>query len=76
MKEQDHQQHLYIGEPDEDLVESLEPDQLVVEMDKPFPRRPLSSGAVAGLWALRVFLLTITGIVVYAFISGVIRSPR
>ncbi len=38
---QDHQQHIYLGEPEEDLIESPEPDQLVVEMDKPVSRRHL-----------------------------------
>jgi hypothetical protein len=73
---QDHQQHIYLGEPDEDLIESLEPDQLVVEMDKAVPRKRLSGRGVAGLWALRVFLLTITGMVIYAFVAGVINTPR
>jgi hypothetical protein len=27
--EPDHQSHIYLGEPDEDLIESLEPNQLV-----------------------------------------------
>jgi hypothetical protein len=73
---QDHQKHIYLGEPDEDLIESLEPDQLVVEMDKPVARRRLSGRVIVGLWALRVFLLTITGMVIYAFVAGVINTPR
>ena len=76
MKVQDHKQHIYLGEPEEDLIESLEPDQLVVEMDRPVSRRQLGGYAVAGLWALRVFLLTITGMVIYAFVEGVINTPR
>ncbi|MHB8613480.1 MAG: hypothetical protein ACYDAL_13780 [Candidatus Dormibacteraceae bacterium] len=76
MKEQDHRQHIYLGEPDEDLIESLEPDQLVAEMDKPVPRMRLSSRAVVGLWALRVFLLAISGMVVYAFVAGVINTRQ
>ena len=73
---QDHQQHIYLGEPEEDLIESLEPDQLVVEMDKPVARRRLSSWTIAGLWALRIFLVTITGMVIYAFVAGVINTAR
>jgi hypothetical protein len=73
---QDHQQHIYLGEPEEDLIESLEPDQLVTEMDKPVSRRQLSGQTVVGLWALRIFLLTITGMVVYAFVAGVINTSR
>jgi hypothetical protein len=73
---EDHKQHVFLGEPDEDLIESLEPDQLVAEMDKPVPRRLLSGRAIVGLWALRVFLITITGLVVYAFVAGVMTTPR
>jgi hypothetical protein len=73
---QDHQQHIYVGEPEEDLIESLEPDQLVIEMDKPVSPRRLSGYATAGLWALRVFLLSITGMVIYAFVAGVINPPH
>jgi hypothetical protein len=73
---QDHQQHIYLGEPEEDLIESLEPDQLVVEMDKPVSRRQLSGLTTTGLWALRIFLLTITAMVIYAFVAGVINTPR
>jgi hypothetical protein len=73
---QDHQQHIYLGEPEEDLIESLEPDQLVIEMDKPVSRRQLSGLTTAGLWALRLFLLTITAMVIYAFVAGVINTPR
>jgi len=73
---QDHQQHIYLGEPEEDLIEALEPDQLVVEMDKPVSRRQLSGPTTAGLWALRIFLVTITAMVIYAFVAGVINTPR
>ena len=73
---QDHQQHIYLGEPEEDLIESLEPDQLVVEMDKPVSRRRMSRYTTAGLWTLRVFLLTVTAMVMYAFVAGVINTPR
>jgi len=73
---QDHQQHIYLGEPEEDLIESLEPDQLVIEMDKPVSHRRLSAYTTAGLWALRLFLLTITAMVIYAFVAGVINTPR
>lgn len=73
---QDHQQHIYLGEPEEDLIESLEPDQLVIEMDKPVSRRQLNGLTTAGLWALRLFLLTITAMVIYAFVAGVINPPR
>ncbi len=67
----EHQRHIYQGEPDEDLIEGLEPDQLVSAMYRPVPRRRLQPRVVAALWALRVFLLVVTAAVVYAFIAGV-----
>jgi hypothetical protein len=72
--EPDHQSHLYLGEPDEDLIESLEPDQLVGAIDRPVPRRRLSRFAEVGLWGLRVWLLVVAAMVVYIFVAGVIRS--
>lgn len=70
----EHRRHIYLGEPDEDLIEALEPDQLVSAMDLPVPRRRLSRATSAGLWVLRVFLVLVTGLVVYAFVSGVIHG--
>ena len=71
---EDHRRHIYLGEPDEDLIEALEPDQLVSAMDQPVDRRHLGRGVSAGLWALRLFLLLVTGLVVYAFVAGVVRG--
>ena len=70
----EHRRHIYVGEPDEDLIEALEPDQLVSAMDLPVARRRLSSAMSAGLWALRVFLVLVSALVVYAFVSGVLRG--
>ena len=70
----DHRRHIYVGEPDEDLIEALEPDQLVSAMDLPVARRRLSRAMSAGLWALRVFLVLVSALVVYAFVSGVLRG--
>ena len=74
MKSQDHQQHIYLGEPDEDLIEALEPDQLVSAMDVAVPRRILSRSLTVALWALRVFLLVLSAMVVYAFVVSVHRG--
>jgi len=74
MKVPDHQQHIYLGEPDEDLIESLEPDQLVSAMDIAVPRRRFSRSLTLALWALRVFLLTITSMVVYIFVISVLKG--
>ena len=66
-----HVQHHFRGEPDEDLIDSLEPDQLVSAMDLPVPRRRLSRPVESALWALRIFLVTMTLAVVYVFVRGV-----
>lgn len=63
-------QHHYLGEPDEDLIESLEPDQLVSAMELAIPRRELSGPVQAALWALRVFLIVMTLAVIYVFVKG------
>ncbi|MHB8510064.1 MAG: hypothetical protein ACYDGR_15725 [Candidatus Dormibacteria bacterium] len=70
----DHLEHLYLGEPDEDLVEWLEPDQLVAAMEMPVGRRTFSRRVAAGLLLLRIFLLLSTAMVIYAFVSGVLRG--
>lgn len=71
MKDQlpaEHLRHLYEGEPDEDLVEALEPDQLVYARDRHLPRHRLGGWAQTGLWALRLFVLATSGLVVYTFV--------
>ncbi|GAC1372861.1 MAG: hypothetical protein NVSMB32_16510 [Actinomycetota bacterium] len=72
--EPDHQSHRYLGEPDEDLIESLEPDQLVRAVDQPVPRRRLSRVASASLWGLRIWLVVVGAMVVYVFVAGVIKG--
>jgi hypothetical protein len=47
----------------------LEPDQLVVDKSRPVPRAQLSERANAGLWALRVFVLVVSAMVIYTFVS-------
>ena len=71
---QDHQRHLYEGEPDDDLIVALEPDQLVVAVNHPVPHRQLSTTVEVGLWTLRVFLLLTSAAVIYAFVMGVVRG--
>lgn len=70
----EHQRHLYEGEPDEDLIEALEPDQLVHAMDRPLPRRRLGAWAEAGLWALLLFVLAMSALVVYTFVASISYS--
>lgn len=73
MKEPDlpeHVRHIYEGEPDEDLIEALEPDQLVDAMEVKLPQVKLGGWIQAGLWALRLFVLAMTALVVYTFVAG------
>lgn len=72
--EPEHQHHIYVGEPDEDLIESLEPDQLVQAVGIPLPRRTLGRGASAGLWGLRILMLAMAAMVVYVFVVGALQG--
>jgi hypothetical protein len=59
-------------EPDEDPIELigyLESDQLVRERSQPVVRARLSSRHRWLLWALRVFGLALTAMVIYTFVS-------
>ncbi|MFN2463552.1 MAG: hypothetical protein ABR573_06585 [Candidatus Dormibacteria bacterium] len=62
-----HRRHLFEGEPDEDLILGLEPDQLVEVMNQRLPRAPVDPALSAALWALRVFLLVLAAMAVYSF---------
>jgi hypothetical protein len=57
---------------DSDLVLFLEPDQLVADKSRPVPRAQLSRRAKIGLWALRVFVLVVSAMVIYTFVSQVL----
>jgi hypothetical protein len=52
----------------EELVMYLERDQLASDTGRPVPRARLSRGVTVGLWALRVFALVVSAMVVYTFI--------
>lgn len=54
---------------DNELVEFLEPDQLVTDKSRPLPRAQLSRRAGLALWALRVFLVVVAAMVIYTFFS-------
>lgn len=57
-------------EPSEDeLIMHLERDQFVAETSRPVPRVALSARATAGLWALRVFVIVVSLMVIYTFIA-------
>ncbi|MFN2466401.1 MAG: hypothetical protein ABR598_09085 [Candidatus Dormibacteria bacterium] len=67
---EEHRRHIFEGEPDEDLIQGLEPDQLVEVMNLHLPRARVGPLTTAGLWALRVVLLLLTVMAVYSFIAG------
>jgi hypothetical protein len=53
---------------EDELIMHLERDQFVAETARPVPRAALSSAAVAGLWALRVFVVLVSAMVIYTFV--------
>jgi hypothetical protein len=53
----------------EELVMYLERDQLVSDTGQPVPLARLGRRAKAGLWALRVFALVVSAMVIYTFIA-------
>ncbi len=54
----------------DELVEFLERDQLVQDKQRPLPRAELSRRAQVALWALRVFCLVVSAMVIYTFLAG------
>jgi hypothetical protein len=55
---------------EDELIMHLERDQFVAETSRPVPRAPLSARASAGLWALRVFVVLVSAMVIYTFVAG------
>jgi hypothetical protein len=47
----------------------LDRGQLVAETSRPVPRAALSARAAAGLWALRVFAVLVSLMIIYTFID-------
>ena len=58
-----------MSDHDELLPNYLEADQLAAETSRPVPPAALTRPAVIGLWALRVFVVAMSAIVVYVFVS-------
>jgi hypothetical protein len=54
---------------EDELIMHLERDQFVAETSRPVPRAHLSAAARAGLWALRVFVVLLSLMVLYTFID-------
>ena len=61
------------GHHESQLIESLEPDQLVAAVAKPLPRLRLSRPVRIALWVVRSFVLMISALVVYTFIVKLIE---
>jgi len=53
----------------DELIMDLERDQIVAATSRPVPRATLGSRATAGLWALRVFVVLVSLMVIYTFID-------
>ena len=60
------------GQPDErfedETIMHLERDQFVAETSRPVARAPFTPSVTAALWALRVFAVVVSLMVVYTFI--------
>jgi hypothetical protein len=56
-------------EDDEELVDFLEPDQLVTDKSRHVPRVRLTTRASFWLWMLRVFVLVVSAMVIYTFFA-------
>ena len=64
--EQDLQAHERF---EDELIMHLERDQFVAETARPVSRAALSSHTTAWLWALRVFVVLVSLMVIYTFID-------
>jgi hypothetical protein len=51
------------------LIMDLERDQIVAATSRPVPRATLHPRAIVGLWALRVFVVLVSLMVIYTFIN-------
>ena len=56
---------------EDELIMDLELDQFVAETSRPVPRANLSPRARAGLWALRVFVVVVSAMVIYTFFAQI-----
>jgi len=54
---------------EDELIMHLERDQFVGETSRPVPRAGLSARASVGLWALRVFVVLVSLMVIYTFVE-------
>jgi type IV secretory pathway VirB3-like protein len=56
-------------EAEQQLIAYLEHDQLVADKTRPVARAGLTRRASVGLWLLRVFVVLVSAMVTYTFIS-------
>ncbi len=56
-------------EQEQELVMFLERDQLVADKSRPLERLPLSGRMSVALWVLRVFVVVVSAMVIYTFVS-------
>jgi hypothetical protein len=57
------------GPVDDELIWHLEREQLTAETSRPVPPAVLTTAAAAGLWALRVFVVVVSLMVIYSFVD-------
>jgi hypothetical protein len=57
----------------QEMVEFLERDQLVHDTSQPVGRMALSRAASTGLWAMRVFVIIVSAMVIYTFVSQLVH---
>ena len=55
---------------EQELIMNLERDQLVAATSTPVQAAKLGVRARLGLWALRVFVVVVSAMVLYAFVAG------
>ena len=58
---------------EQELVEFLERDQLVIDTSRPVPRLALGRGMTVALWALRVFVIVVSAMVIYTFVAQLVH---
>jgi hypothetical protein len=54
---------------EDELIMHLERDQFVAETSRPVPSAVLSTRVKTGLWALRVFVVFVSLMVIYTFVD-------
>lgn len=56
-----------------DLIDYLEPEQLIADTSVPVPRAVLTAPVRAGLWALRIFTVLLAAAVMFAFVADLVQ---